>query len=140
MSDNTTPAEERADAQPAKPVEPVRPAKAFPFHWLVPLLTGAGAALVMRLVFRGESGDRYSAMLGAFIYLVPALCGAITVYVAERIRRRTYWYYLWAPACATALFVIGTLLIYIEGLICAVVIVPMFAAMGAVGGLVMGVI
>ena len=116
------------------------PAVLLPFHWLIPLLGGAAAALATRLVFSGSPGQRYSAMLGAFIYFAPVLGGAVTVYLAERIRRRSFWYYLWAPWCAVALFVGGTLMIYIEGLICAAVIVPLFALMGSVGGLVMGVI
>ncbi|TAG01890.1 MAG: hypothetical protein EAZ37_14665 [Burkholderiales bacterium] len=37
-------------------------------------------------------------------------------------------------------FVMGTLLIMIEGLICAVIIVPLFMLYGGVGGLVMGAI
>ena len=38
------------------------------------------------------------------------------------------------------LFVIGTLLILIEGFICAIVIAPLFALLGSVGGLLMGVV
>jgi uncharacterized protein YndB with AHSA1/START domain len=41
---------------------------------------------------------------------------------------------------ATALFVIGTLVVFIEGIICAIVIVPLFAVMGSVGGLAMGIV
>jgi hypothetical protein len=66
--------------------------------------------------------------------------GAVTVYVAERTERRTWSYYLWAPFVANVFFVLGTLLIMIEGLICAIVIVPLFATFGALGGLVMGAV
>lgn len=135
MSGDTRPAQQRGPHHVG-----VTPAVELPFHWLLPLLGGAAAALVMRLVFSGSPGQRYSAMLGTFIYLAPVLGGAVTVYLAERIRRRSFWYYLWAPWCATALFVGGTLMIYIEGLICAIVIVPLFALLGSLGGLVMGVI
>jgi len=38
------------------------------------------------------------------------------------------------------LFIVGTLLINLEGMICAIIIVPMFALYGAFGGLVMGAI
>jgi uncharacterized protein YndB with AHSA1/START domain len=64
----------------------------------------------------------------------------VTVYLAERQQRREWSYYLVAPCLATALFVAGTMLIMIEGLICAVVIIPMFSVLGAVGGLVMGLV
>jgi hypothetical protein len=85
------------------------PPRRMPFAWFWPMLAGAGAALVLRIVFSGGPGHRFSAMLGSFVYFVPAVCGAVTVYMAERIERRSWGYYLWAPWVATALFVIGTL-------------------------------
>ncbi|MEO8674441.1 MAG: SRPBCC family protein [Casimicrobiaceae bacterium] len=66
--------------------------------------------------------------------------GAITVYVAEIEQRRTWTYYASAPAIANVLFVAGTMVILIEGLICAIVILPLFILLGAVGGLIMGAI
>ncbi|MDH6167983.1 hypothetical protein M2282_003134 [Variovorax boronicumulans] len=116
------------------------PRRRMPFAWFWPLLVGAAAALVLRIAFSGGPGRPFSAMLGAFIYLAPAVCGAVTVYMAERIERRSWGYYIWAPWVSTALFVIGTLLVFIEGMICAVVIVPLFAVMGSVGGLAMGLV
>ena len=114
------------------------PLRRMPFAWFWPLLVGATAAFVLRIAFSGLPGQRFSAMLGSFIYLAPAVCGAVTVYMAERIERRGWGYYIWAPWVATALFVVGTLVVYIEGMICAIVIVPMFAFMGSLGGLAMG--
>jgi len=116
------------------------PPRRMPFAWFWPILAGAAIALVLRIVFSGGPGQRFSAMLGSFVYFVPAVCGAVTVYLAERIERRSWGYYLWAPWVATALFVIGTLVVFIEGIICAIVIVPLFAVMGSVGGLAMGIV
>jgi len=113
---------------------------AMPFAWFWPMLAGAAIALVLRIVFSGGPGQRFSPMLGSFVYFVPALCGAVTVYMAERTERRSWGYYLWAPWVATALFVGGTLAVFIEGLICAIVIVPLFAVMGSIGGLAMGIV
>lgn len=79
-------------------------------------------------------------MTGTFIYIAPMLVGAITVYVAETIERRKWTYYFWAPFVANCFFVLGTLVIMIEGLICAIVIVPMFAMIGTLGGLAMGIV
>lgn len=79
-------------------------------------------------------------MAEAFIFIVPIVVGMVTVYLAERQHRRDWFYYAAAPCVATALFVAGTMLIMLEGLICAIVIIPMFAVLGAVGGLVMGAV
>jgi hypothetical protein len=107
--------------------------------WLWPLMAGALVGVLLRLVFSGEAGDAYSAMTASFTLLVPMLVGAVTVYVAELIRRRSWGYYFGAAAAANALFVMGTLLILIEGIICAIVAVPLFALLGGIGGLLAGV-
>ncbi|KPU92648.1 polyketide cyclase [Variovorax paradoxus] len=116
------------------------PKRRLPFRWFWPMLAGAAIAFVLRLAFSGAPGHGYSAMLGTFIFLAPALCGAVTVYVAERIERRSWTYYLVAPWLSTALFVLGTLFVFIEGLICAIVVVPVFAVMGSLGGFAMGLV
>jgi Polyketide cyclase / dehydrase and lipid transport len=79
-------------------------------------------------------------MSGIFIFMTPILVGVITVYVAETIERRSWFYYFWAPFVANVFFILGTLAINVEGLICAIVILPMFALIGAMGGLAMGVV
>jgi hypothetical protein len=112
----------------------------FTFSSLYPLTAGVVAGLLLRFLFYGKPGSSWSAMAGAFIYLAPLLVGAVTVYVAERKRRRSWTFYFWAPFMANCFFVVGTLLIMIEGLICAMVIVPLFAALGALGGLAMGIV
>lgn len=94
----------------------------------------------MRLVFWRAPGNPYAAMMGSFIYLVPMLVGIVTVYIAETQQRRSWGYYLWAPFLANVLFVVGTLVILVEGWICAVVIIPLFALLGSFGGLLMGIV
>ena len=116
------------------------PRRRLPFSKWQPFPVRRGRRIWLAPAVQCMPGQRYSAMLGAFIYLVPVLCGAVTVYVAERSERRSWGYYIVAPWVATALFVSGTLLVYIEGIICAIVIVPMFATMGSLGGLVMGMV
>src|SRR5262245_28372030 len=105
-----------------------------------PIIAGALAGVVMRIVFSGEGGSDWSAMAGAFIFGAPIFIGMLTVYLAERQHRRGWEYYVGAPCLATTLFVCGTLLLYLEGVICAIVIVPMFAVLGALGGVLMGII
>jgi hypothetical protein len=79
-------------------------------------------------------------MMSSFTLLVPVLVGAVTVLVAERTARRTWSYYFWAAAAANVLFVIGTLALTIEGLICCILAVPLFAVLGGIGGLLTGVL
>jgi hypothetical protein len=124
--------------QPGQALEPKR--RVLPFSNWWPLAIGAFTGIVLRLIFSGEPGGAYAAMDGAFVYLVPIAVGAVTVYVAEVRQRRTWSYCIWAPMVANALFVLGTMAILIEGLICAIIVLPLFCILGAFGGVVIGAI
>jgi hypothetical protein len=124
----------------AEPAAPGKPERRLPFASWWPLLAGAAAGVALRVAFWGKPGDPYAPMTASFIYFAPVVVGAVTVYVAERRRRRTWGYYFWAPFLANVLFVLGTLAVLIEGLICAVIIVPLFGILGGVAGLTMGAV
>ena len=106
----------------------------LPFSRWWPVFAGALVGVALRLAF----ALGLSPMSASFIYLVPLLVGSITVYVAERTERCSWSYYAGAGAVANALFVTGTLVILVEGVICAILIVPLMMLEGAVGGLAMG--
>lgn len=114
--------------------------RVLPFSKWWPLAIGALTGIALRLIFSGEPGGAFTAMKAAFVYLAPIAVGAVTVYVAEAKQRRSWSYYVWTPMAANALFVLGTMAILIEGLICAIIILPLFCVLGALGGLLMGVI
>jgi hypothetical protein len=96
-------------------IEPAPIPPLLPFSRWWPLVAGVLAGLALRLLFSGKPGSPYATMLGAFVYLGPVVVGAVTVYAAERTERRTWSYYLWAPFVANVFFVLGTLLIMVEG-------------------------
>jgi hypothetical protein len=81
-----------------------------------------------------------SAMLDSFILGAPIVVGVVTVYLAELQVRRTWTYYFVSPVIATSLLVVSSLVIHIEGLICAILIVPLFAMVSGLAGLAMGAI
>jgi hypothetical protein len=109
-----------------------------PFQRWQPVLIGALCGLAIRLVYWGNPGGPWSAMNSAFIFLAPLAVGAVTVYVAERSERRSWSYYFTAGVAANVLFILGSMLVLVEGLICAIIILPVFAIYGALGALVMG--
>jgi len=119
----------------------IKPAeRPLPFSSLKPLIGGALFGVLLRLVFHGDSGEAWSAMAGAFVFLVPLAVGAVTVFIAERTQRRSWGYYAYAGFLANVMFVCGTLLIMIEGLICAIVILPLLGTIGMIGALVTGAV
>ncbi|MDQ6685491.1 MAG: SRPBCC domain-containing protein [Pseudomonadota bacterium] len=127
--------------EPLPPLEPFEPEpNRLPFSKWLPVVAGAVIGILMRLVFNSRPGEAYGAMMSSFVILTPMLVGAVTVYVAEQFQRRSWGYYIWMAAFANVLFVAGALAILIEGLICALVIVPVFVVLGIFGGLVMGAV
>lgn len=112
----------------------------MPFSGWMPFIAGALSGLVLRLVFSGKPGGAWSAMAAGFVWFAPFAVGAVTVYMAERQKRRSFGYYCFAPMLAALVFVLGSLAILVEGLICAIVILPLFCVAGMFGGLAMGII
>lgn len=112
----------------------------LPYAKWWPAVAGALLGVALRLLFSGVPGGQWSAMNPEFLLLAPFVVGAATVYVAERSARRSYRYYIVAGMLANVLFVAGTMAILIEGLICAILIVPLFAVCGAIGAAIMGAI
>lgn len=109
-------------------------------RWWLPLVCGVLVGLAYHVLFSDKPGQPFSAMNPAFAVVVPIIIGMITVYVAKLTRRRSWAYYFAIGAGANALFVLGTLSTKIEGLICAVLAVPLFAILGGLGGLLMGAV
>jgi hypothetical protein len=128
-----------SDLPPAV-LEQLRRERRLPYSMRWPIVSGAAVGLLVRLVFSGDAGDALSAMLASFIIGAPVVVGIVTVYLAELVERRTWTYYFVSPVVATSLLVAGSLAIFIEGLICAIIIVPLFALVGGLAGLAMGAI
>lgn len=125
----------------------------LPFSVFWPLIAGAAYGIAMRLVFSGissadagpanndviKNGEHaFTAMMASFIYGAPFVVGMVTVFTAEMRSRRTWWYYFWSGSAACTLMICATLIILIEGIICAILIVPLFVIAGGLGGVVMG--
>ncbi len=101
------------------------------------MLAGAAFGIALRYVY---SGSPYAAMASAFIYLAPIVVGATTAYFAERQARASLSYHAAAGALANVLFVAGTMIVMLEGLICAVIILPLFVLLGMFGAVVMALV
>ena len=124
---------------PQAPPTPINSDR-LPYRGWWPLAGGVAAGLVLRLIYSGKAGGAYTPMMQSFIYASPVLVAVVTVYIAETKARRSWSYYFLMPALANILFVVGTLLILVEGWICAILIVPLFGVVGGLAGLAMGAI
>lgn len=109
-------------------------------RWWWPILAGVLAGVFFRLLYSNEPARFYNAMMSSFVLLVPVVVGAVTVYLAELTARRDWWYCFGVAAGANALFVVATLLIFIEGFVCAILAAPLFSILGGIGGVAMGAV
>jgi hypothetical protein len=108
-------------------------------------LMGASVGLVYGLLIRLGSyffpqSNAFVVMTLGFLLLVPFAMGFITIYWVERRSAHTFplWLLLpWAPVFgATA----ATMLVYWEGVICAVIFLPIGLLLASCGGLIGGLI
>jgi len=111
--------------------------RSLPFSGWWPVGCGAVAGLLLRASFFGTPGRPYSAMALGFVLLAPIAVGAVTVYFGELASRRTLGDHVARSILATLLFVVGALVVELEGWICSIIILPLFIALGVIGGLLM---
>lgn len=123
------------------------PRRLLPYRSVWPLAGGVLLGLMLRLAFNGSPdkiwGHRLEAlyaMTGSFIYLAPFAVGALTAWLAERRQRQGLGRHFVAGMAANALLVLVTLLVELEGLICAILVLPLFAVLGGLGAVSMALV
>lgn len=96
-------------------------------------------AVILRLVFGINTwSDLFSVMSLTFLFLLPTIVGALTVYLSkiEKIQRLRYRIFMpWVPVL---LFLVITLAFAIEGWACWFMILPVFLIAASLGGLIGG--
>jgi len=106
-------------------------------------LAGASAGLVYGLLVRGGSivfprSEIFAEMTVGFLFLLPFAMGFITIFWVERRspKRAAVWAFLpWIPIFGGT---IATMLVYWEGMICAVLFLPISMTLSTLGGLAAG--
>lgn len=96
-------------------------------------------ALLLRLVFGVTTwNEMFNMMSTTFLFLLPSIVGALTVYFSkeEKVKKLSYRIMMpWVPIFA---FFLITLYFAIEGWPCLVMILPIFLIAASIGGLVGG--
>jgi uncharacterized protein YndB with AHSA1/START domain len=113
------------------------PKRSLPFSAWWPIGCGAVAGIVLRASFFGGPGRPYSAMGLGFVLFAPIAVGAVTVYFGQLGPRRALGDHVARSILATLLFVVGAIAVQLEGWICAIIILPLFTALGVIGSLLM---
>ncbi len=101
----------------------------------IPTLYG----IVLRLAFGvSDWSELFSVMSMTFLFLLPTIIGALTVYLSEKNKVKTLGYRIFAPWLPIFLFLIITLVIGVEGWACWLMILPVFLIAASIGGLIGG--
>ena len=98
-------------------------------------------ALITRILFGLETGawsEFLSVMTVSFLFILPGIVGALTVYLSSVEKARSIMYRIFMPWVPIILFVLITLIFQIEGWACWIMILPVFFFIGSLGGLVGG--
>lgn len=96
-------------------------------------------AVVLRLAFGvKEWNEIFSVMSVTFLYLLPTIVGALTVYLSDISKVKKLSYRILAPWLPIFLFLIITIVWAIEGWACWMMILPIFLVAASIGGLIGG--
>ena len=99
-------------------------------------LAGLAYGLFCRLLFALESvGDWFSLVNAGFLILMPLAVGFIPVFLSERVERRGPAVWLGLPVLTTLALMAGNSVLFWEGLICIIVMLPLALIMSLIGGL-----
>jgi hypothetical protein len=103
------------------------------------ILIPTGYALLLRLVFGVKTWEGIFQMMSVtFLFLLPSIIGALTVYFSKKEKAAEIHYRILAPWVPVFTFFFITLLIAIEGWPCLLMILPIFLIAASIGGLIGG--
>jgi len=106
-------------------------AKRRPYFYSVGI--GLLYALVARFVFdRHLFGNNDFLLSVSFLLLTPIALGAISAHFAPA-EATSSWRTIWAPALNTLLFLATALIFNLEGMICVIILFPLFLGLGPIG-------
>ena len=96
-------------------------------------------AVFLRLIYGIKTwNELFSVMSITFLFLLPAIIGALTVYLSDKEKVKKISYRIFIPWIPIILFFIITLILEIEGWACWIMILPIFFIAASIGGLIGG--
>lgn len=96
-------------------------------------------AVLLRLFFGVETWrDLYSVMSISFLFCLPTIVGALTVYFSSVDKVRKFAYRFFIPWIPILIFFVLTLALAWEGWACWIMVLPLFLIAASIGGLIGG--
>ncbi|WP_207431046.1 hypothetical protein [Sabulibacter ruber] len=82
--------------------------------------------------------EQFKTMSVAFLFGVPAVIGAITVYFGNESQKTSRLFRIFMPWVTILAFLLTTLITYLEASVCVVMLLPAFLLFASIGGITMG--
>lgn len=96
-------------------------------------------AIVLRLLFGVHTwGELFAVMSVTFLFLLPTMVGALTVYLLPQEKASSIFNKIFMPWLPIFLFLLITLALEIEGWACWLMILPIFLIAASIGGFIGG--
>lgn len=96
-------------------------------------------AVLLRLVFGVKTwNELFSVMSITFLFLLPTIVGALTVYLSKIENVKQLSYRIFIPWIPIFLFLVITMVLSIEGWACWIMILPIFLIAASIGGVIGG--
>ncbi len=98
-------------------------------------------AIFVRIIFGMKLetwDDFFSVMSTTFLFILPTVVGALTVYLSSYEKAKSIVYRIFTPWIPIFLFLVLTLALAIEGWACWIMILPIFLLTASIGGILGG--
>ena len=107
--------------------------------YLFALIAGVIYGLLIRLIpeIQKLSGI-FEIISFSFLIFTPVAVGAVSVYIASKKEKLTWKKHIFISSIAMLIFLLAMLVFLLEGMICIVLIFPVFMVASIIGGLIIG--
>ncbi|MCJ8166473.1 hypothetical protein MKJ04_16630 [Pontibacter sp. E15-1] len=105
---------------------------------IIGLVLGTLYGLAARLLIETEAAKQFQTMTLSFLFGVPAVIGAITVYFGTESQKASRLFRVCMPWVTVFAFLYTTIITLLEATICVVMLLPAFMLSASIGGVIMG--
>jgi uncharacterized membrane protein YeaQ/YmgE (transglycosylase-associated protein family) len=106
--------------------------------FIVGIILGTVYGLVARLLIEFNDNDFLKTMTIGFLFVTPAIIGAITVFFGTEKQRKSAAFQIMMPWVSIAAFLLVTMITLLEATACVVMLLPVFLFFASTGGVIMG--
>lgn len=111
------------------------------YSLLTGVIIGSLYGISTQFIAKSETfKDVFAIMSMGFVFVLPICLGAITIYFAPDIYKKSWGFRIFMPWATSVVCLILALLTGLEGTICLIMAIPIYVPLSSVGGIIMGLV